>query len=489
LESLSIPSPDYNMTVQINSVYDSVTFPVLCIDQEGTIFRANQGACDISGYSQGEIERLSLDELFTSHSINGTVSIQQLSSNQSTDMHLIHKSGNVVPVQCQVSHETNPDQYFLMLYDLSPAKKTEEKLTVQIERMRALGKIDRAIISTMDIAFITDVVFDQICSQLHMDCSLLFMDVKNSPGLTCQHSRGLSLMSGNGSRPDCPQPIMANRVAASGETIIIEDISQTHQFSNDSSAFPYQNIKFYAGIPLLNLGETIGVLEVCSTQPFKPDSEWVNFLELIAGQTTIAIVHVTQFHDIRRLNAELLNSYENTLEGWARVLEFKDQETKGHSDRVTKMAENLGKAMGLTSEELVHLRHGAILHDIGKLCVPEGILLKDGPLDDDEWNVMKQHPVYAQEFVADIQFLQPSTNIMLFHHERWDGSGYPLGLRGKQIPLAARIFMVIDVWDALSFDRPYRKAWPVEKVQEYLQVNAGVLFDPEIIELFMEIIS
>lgn len=415
------------MTVQINSICDSVSFPILCIDKEGTIFCANQGACDLSGYNQGEIEQLTLDELFNYHSLHDTMGIQHLSSNQSMDMQLLHKSGNVVPVQCELSRDT--DQYFLMLHDLSLAKKTEEKLTVQIERMQALGNIDRAIISTMDISFITDVVFDQICSQLHMDCSLLFLRTNNSHQLTCQHSRGLPLLSGNGSQTNNPQPIMANRVAATGETIIIEDISTTHQFSKENSSYPYKNIKFYAGVPLLNLGETIGILEVCSSQPFTPDPEWKNFLGMIAGQTTIAIVHVTQFHDIRRLNTELLNSYESTLEGWARVLEFKDQETKGHSDRVTQMAIKLGTAMGLTSEELVHLRRGAILHDIGKLSVPEEILIKDGPLDDDEWDVMKQHPLYAQEFVADIQFLQPATNIILFHHERWDGSGYPLGLK------------------------------------------------------------
>ena len=170
-------------------------------------------------------------------------------------------------------------------------------------------------------------------------------------------------------------------------------------------------------------------------------------------------------------------------------MEFKDRETKGHSDRVTQMAVQLGEAMGLNANQLVHIRRGAVLHDIGKLCVPENILFKAGPLDDAEWDIMKQHPVYAQEFVADIQFLQPATDILLFHHERWDGSGYPLGLKGSQIPLSARIFMVIDVWDALSFDRPYREAWPPEKVRGYLHDNAGILFDPEVVETFLEIVA
>jgi HD-GYP domain-containing protein (c-di-GMP phosphodiesterase class II) len=341
----------------------------------------------------------------------------------------------------------------------------------------------------MDLAFITDVVFDQINTQLNMECSLLFMQTSNGQQLECHYSRGLSLLSGNGSRNNHPQPIIANQVATSGMMTIIENPSNDPLYSVENLPFPYKEFKFYAGIPLQNLGETIGVLEIGSTKPFTPDAEWKNFFNMIAGQTAIAIVHVTQFHNIRRLNAELLKSYESTLEGWARVLEFKDHETKGHSDRVTQMAINLGKAMGLSSEELIHLRRGAVLHDIGKLCIPEEILFKDGPLDEAEWDIMKQHPIYAQEFIADIQFLQPVTNILLFHHERWDGSGYPFGLKNKQIPLAARIFMVIDVWDALSFDRPYRKAWPAEKVHQYLQENAGILFDPEVIDVFLELLS
>lgn len=477
------------MMKQTALICDNVTSPILCIDEKGAIFNANHGACELSGYQPGEISQLTVSEVLTAQPFNESVTIQSLRTNQTSELQILHKNGDRVPVQYRISRDMELDQYFLMLYDLSGAKNTADKLTVQLERMQALGNIDRAIISTMDISFITDVVFDQISSQLHMECSLLFLQENNAQQLTCQHSRGLPLLNGNGSRSDNPQPIMANRVAATGEMIVIEDISLTHHFSEEDLSFPYQKIKFYAGIPLLNLGETIGVLEVCSTKPFIPDAEWRTFFNMIAGQTTIAIVHVNQFHDIRRLNAELMKSYESTLEGWARVLEFKDRETKGHSDRVTHMAVKVGKSIGLTSEELVHLKRGAILHDIGKLCVPEKILFKAGPLDESEWAIMKQHPIYAQEFVADIQFLQPATNILLFHHERWDGSGYPLGLKGKQIPLGARIFMVIDVWDALSFDRPYRGAWPEKKVREYLQVNAGVLFDPEVVEIFLEIIS
>ena len=469
---------------------ESILSPTLCLDENGAIFSANQGACELCGYPQNEIAQLTInDVLQKSLSTNEIITLQNLSAEQEKELQLIHKNGDRIPVNFRLARDAELEHYFLMLYDVSMIRSTEKKLLIQFERMQALGNIDRAIISTMDLAFITDVVFDQISSQLQMECSLLFLRANNTQELTCQYSRGLPLLGRNGNKPTQPAPILAKRVVASGEMLIVEDISESTETSPEEYGEPYQNIKFYAGIPLLNLGETIGVLEVCSQEAFSPDSDWVSFFKMIAGQTAIAIVHVNQFHDIRRLNVELLKSYENTLEGWARVLEFKDRETKGHSDRVTQMAVKLGKAMGLTSDELVHLKRGAILHDIGKLCIPEKILFKAGPLDESEWHIMKQHPIYAQEFVADIQFLQPATNILLFHHERWNGSGYPLGLKGKQIPLTARIFMVIDVWDALSFDRPYRKAWPAEKVQHYLRENAGILFDPEIVEIFLEIIS
>jgi len=486
-EKLIHKTLDTGMMIQNDFLCESIHSPTLCIDKEGVIFSANQGACELTGYQKTEIAQLPLDEIFLKNSsTDDVVNIHNLSSKVEKELQLIHKNGDLIPVSFRVARDTDLENYFLMLFDLSEIRKTEEKLSVQVERMQALGNIDRAIISTMDLDFITDVVFDQISSQLQVECSMLFLNAEDSRELTCQHSRGLHLLTNNGNQSGNPEPILAQRILASGEVLIIGDISSSW-ISKEELPSPYRNIKFYAGVPLHNLGETIGVLEVCSQESFSPDSDWISFLNMIAGQTAIAIVHVKQFHDIRRLNSELLKSYESTLEGWARVLEFKDHETKGHSDRVTQMAMKLGKAMGLTTDELTHLRRGAVLHDIGKLCVPEEILFKAGPLDDIEWETMKQHPIYAQEFVADIQFLQPATNILLFHHERWDGSGYPLGLKGKQIPLAARIFMVIDVWDALSFDRPYRKAWNTKKVRQYLRENAGKLFDPEVIDVFLEI--
>ena len=162
---------------------------------------------------------------------------------------------------------------------------------------------------------------------------------------------------------------------------------------------------------------------------------------------------------IRALNAELFQAYDATIEGWSRALDYRDHETEGHSRRVTELTLRLARALGMNEEELVHVRRGALLHDIGKMGVPDRVLLKPGPLDDGEWEIMRRHPSLAREMLWPITFLRPALNIPYCHHEKWNGSGYPQCLQGEQIPLAARLFAVVDVWDALRSDRPYRKAW------------------------------
>lgn len=185
---------------------------------------------------------------------------------------------------------------------------------------------------------------------------------------------------------------------------------------------------------------------------------------------------------------ELRQSYELTLQGWAKALEYKDGETAGHSRRVTDLCVALARAMGCSEEEILDIRRGAYIHDIGKMAIPDAILLKPGPLSDEEWGVMKQHPVLAVALIADIPFLLPAANILHYHHEHWDGTGYPDGLKGQEVPLAARIFTVADQWDALNSDRPYRKAWPREKVIAYLEENSGKIFDPEVVEVFLSLV-
>lgn len=192
---------------------------------------------------------------------------------------------------------------------------------------------------------------------------------------------------------------------------------------------------------------------------------------------------------VERAHSELSQTYDATLEGWIAFLDLRDKETEGHTQRVTRMTLRLARVLGMDDEALVHVRRGALLHDIGKMGIPDRILHKPGPLSEDEWAVMRQHPEYAYQILEPIAFLRSALDIPYYHHEKWDGSGYPLGLRGTDIPLIARIFAVVDVWDALSSDRPYRAAWSAEKIRAHIVHLAGSHFDPRVVEAFLPLLE
>ena len=242
-------------------------------------------------------------------------------------------------------------------------------------------------------------------------------------------------------------------------------------------------------VPLVAKGRIKGVLEIFHRTLLEPDQEWLDFLGALAAQAAIAIDNASLFDAVQRSNVELALAYDATIEGWSHALDLRDKETEGHTLRVTEMTLRLAQAVGLSEDEQVHIRRGALLHDIGKMGIPDSILLKPGPLTEAEWVIMRQHPVYAYEMLHSVAYLRPAFDIPYCHHEKWDGSGYPRGLSGRAIPLAARIFTVVDVWDALRSDRPYRAAWPEEKVRHYIQEQAGKHFDPKMVEVFLQMVG
>ncbi|QDV39053.1 HD-GYP domain-containing protein [Tautonia plasticadhaerens] len=197
------------------------------------------------------------------------------------------------------------------------------------------------------------------------------------------------------------------------------------------------------------------------------------------------ILRLNRFRKIRDSHARLAAAYDETLEGWASLLDLRDRETEGHSRRVTGLTVALASGAGISGEELDHVRRGALLHDIGKMGIPDAILQKPGRLDPEEWELMKQHPRLAFEMLSGIDFLLPALEIPRWHHERFDGGGYPDGLAGPRIPLAARLFAVVDVWDALSNDRVYRRAWPRDRVLAHLRAESGRHFDPGAVDRFL----
>ena len=192
---------------------------------------------------------------------------------------------------------------------------------------------------------------------------------------------------------------------------------------------------------------------------------------------------------LQRAHINLQDAYDKTIEGWVRALDLRDKETEGHTQRVTEMTVKLADVIGCSKEEIIHIRRGALLHDMGKMGIPDDILQKPGPLTDNEWDVMKKHPELAYQMLSRIKYLEAAITIPYYHHERWDGSGYPHKLKGKDIPLHARLFAVVDVWDALSSDRPYRKKMPSHEVVDYLKKESGRLFDPEMVENFIPLIT
>jgi PAS domain S-box-containing protein/putative nucleotidyltransferase with HDIG domain len=244
-----------------------------------------------------------------------------------------------------------------------------------------------------------------------------------------------------------------------------------------------------AAVPFRSQGSIIGALAVYAAEPNAFDAEDEGLLDQISGDLSFAIDSIDAGAKRKQAEASLVTAYDTTLEGWAKALELKDNETVGHSRRVIEKTVAVARVLGVPEDELVHIRRGAILHDIGKMGIPDQILHKNGPLTGEERQVMMKHPQTAFDFLSSISYLQKAIDIPYCHHEKWDGTGYPRGLQGTQIPLAARIFAVVDVWDALSSDRPYRSAWPAEAVLNYLRSESGRHFDPQVVEAFMQVIG
>lgn len=240
-------------------------------------------------------------------------------------------------------------------------------------------------------------------------------------------------------------------------------------------------------VPLRADAEPVGVMllgaKECAAEFSEHDRD---VCRLLGAQVALAIQNGRLFEAVQAAAAELQSAYDATLEGWSLALEMRDEETLGHTLRAAELACDVARALGVPEDEIPHVRRGALLHDIGKMAVPDAILKKPGPLDEREWAVMRAHPVAAQEFLSGVDYLEQAVDIPYYHHERWDGTGYPRGLRGTKIPLAARIFAVVDVFDALTSDRPYRKAWSTEDALKHIVAQAGEHFDPLVVAAFME---
>jgi response regulator RpfG family c-di-GMP phosphodiesterase len=363
-------------------------------------------------------------------------------------------------------------------------QQAEARAQRQIERLAALRTIDASITSSFDLNLTLNVILDQVIGQLQVAAAAIL--------LRKPYTQTLEYTAVRGFRKEALQRTRLHiGEGCAGQAALQRRIIRLPDAENGGlpAAEPPLGKEFptYHGVPLVIKGQVEGVLELFNHTMPDSDPDWLNFLDTLAGQVAVAIEHASLLESMQRSTSELTRAYDTTLEGWARALELRDKETEGHSQRVTDMAVRLGRRMGLGEAELVHVRRGALLHDIGKMGIPDSILLKPGPLSEDEWTVMRQHPVYAYDLLAPVAYLRPALEIPYCHHEKWDGTGYPRGLKGEQIPLAARIFAVVDVWDALRFDRPYRKGWPEPEVLDHIRGLSGTHLDPQVVDTFLKL--
>ena len=385
------------------------------------------------------------------------------------------------------------DERLLMLFasqaaaDVQNARLMEETRR-RLRRTQALREIDQAIAGSMNVQLVLQIVLNHTLTELGVDAAVILLydpvsqvlKYEMGSGLRTDALRYTRLRLGDG---------FAGQAALKRATIHIPDLrSQTTDFLR-SPTFAEEDFVCYFGLPLIAKGEIKGTLEIFHRAPLAPDREWLDFMETLAGQIAIAIDNATLYKDIQRSNIELVMAYDKTIEGWSSALDLRDKETEGPTQRVTELTEKLARRMGIHGADLLHVRRGSLLHDIGKMGIPDNILLKPDKLTDEEWEIMRRHPTYARDLLSPIDYLKPALDIPYCHHEKWDGTGYPRRLKGEEIPLVARIFAVVDVWDAVTSDRPYRPAWTRENAFEYIREESGKHFDPQVAQAFLNLMA
>ncbi len=392
---------------------------------------------------------------------------------------LLHKNGNPIFTEFTaqyIEYEGKP-AIMSVVRDITERKQREKEL-------QAIASLSASLRSAPSRVEMLPVIVEQLSHILNCDSILIQIIEEQTQDAVVEGAYGEWSKTIGSRQPDntglnavlreTMKPYLNNNIKDDPRFVTLENVD------ND-------NIIATAGVPLVAQDQVIGFLWMGGKKEIA-ESEY-RLLTAVADIAANAI-HRSTLHERTLMHAvNLSQAYDSTLEGWAHALELRDQETEGHSRNVVKRTLELARKMGITENELEHVRRGALLHDIGKMGIPDSVLLKPGTLNEREWEIMRRHPEYAHNLMHPIEYLHPALDIPYSHHEKWDGSGYPRGLKGEEIPLVARIFAIVDVWDALLSNRPYRKAWSKEQAIGYLRDQAGKHFDPHVVKAFLEMMT
>jgi len=371
--------------------------------------------------------------------------------------------------------------------DITERALAQDQARSRLEHLAALHEIDLVINASLDLRVTLSQLLNHVAEQFQIDAADVLLLNRHTETLEYAAGRGFRTGGIKGSRLKLGEGI-AGLAALERRSIRIPDILDSASGFVRAPLLEGESFVAYYVVPLMAKGRVQGVLEVLHRSPLILDEEQQGFLEALASQAAIAIDNATLFEDLQNSHSAITLAYDTTLEGWAHALDLRDRVTERHTERVTEMTVRLARALGMSEADLVHLRRGALLHDIGKIGIPDTILRKPGPLTPEEWEIMRRHPGLAFEMLQPIAYLRPALDIPYSHHEHWDGTGYPRGLKGEQIPLAARIFALADVWDALhADDRPYHAPLSREETCDHIRALAGTHFDPTVVEAFLRV--
>lgn len=369
----------------------------------------------------------------------------------------------------------------LMVEHVRVLEQTERRL----QRLTVLRTIETAIASSLELGVTLNVLLEQITSQLKVDAAAVFLLEPNLQILEYAAGRGFLGSGITRARLRIGEDLVG-RAVLERVVVGVADISEVTPFPEYLTGEGF--VTYYVA-PLIAKGKVRGVLELYYRRRFIPDPEWPDFLETLARQAAVAIEDASMFAELQKSYTDLMVAYDASIEVWSRALDLRERDAPGHAQRLTDLSLRLAREMGVDDSILPHIYRGALLHDIGQLSIPDSILLKPGPLTEQEWKIIREHPSRAYDMLFPVVYLHPALKIPYCHHEHWDGSGYPQGLKGEEIPLEARIFAVVDAWDALCSTRPYRTAWSQQDALRYIRDQAGKKFDPAVVDAFLRLIQ